>query len=207
MMQAPHIPTPRARHLTCAETAKLVRAALKKAFPGIKFSVRSETYAGGASIRVDWVDGPIVKQVDHLVQGFASARFDGMIDMQTTADHWLMPDGSVSVAFLNGTDRSMGTIPTVATDSPGPGAEMVHFGAHYVFTTRRFSPEFLGRIARQVAISEGCEPPALRISSYDGCAEIERPLSADWQDISLPANIATRWAHQTDARTFLRWEV
>ena len=40
------------RYLTCAETAKLARAALKQAFPGVRFSVRSDTYAGGASIHV-----------------------------------------------------------------------------------------------------------------------------------------------------------
>lgn len=34
---------------SCAETAKLLRQALKESFPGVKFSVRSSTYAGGAS--------------------------------------------------------------------------------------------------------------------------------------------------------------
>lgn len=35
------------RYLSCAETAKLVRQALKEAFPGVKFGVRSSTYSGG----------------------------------------------------------------------------------------------------------------------------------------------------------------
>ena len=46
-------------YLRCAETAKLLlRAALKEAFPEVAFSVRSRTYAGGASIDVTWRDGP-----------------------------------------------------------------------------------------------------------------------------------------------------
>jgi peptidoglycan hydrolase-like protein with peptidoglycan-binding domain len=71
------------RYLSCAETAKLVRAALKKAFPGVKFSVRSSTYAGGASIDVGWVDGPTTKEVDSIGKAFQGATFDGMIDLKS----------------------------------------------------------------------------------------------------------------------------
>lgn len=45
------------KRLTCAETAKLVRKELKKHFPGQKFSVRSHTYAGGASISIGSIVG------------------------------------------------------------------------------------------------------------------------------------------------------
>jgi hypothetical protein len=38
--------------------ASNIRAELKKAFPGVKFSVRSETFSGGDSIDVKWMDGP-----------------------------------------------------------------------------------------------------------------------------------------------------
>lgn len=40
------------KYLSCAETAKLIRQALKEAFPDMKFGVRSKTYSGGASIDV-----------------------------------------------------------------------------------------------------------------------------------------------------------
>jgi hypothetical protein len=40
------------KYLSAAETAVLVRAELKAAFPGVKFSVKTHTYAGGASIDV-----------------------------------------------------------------------------------------------------------------------------------------------------------
>ncbi len=72
-----------ARHLTCAETAKLLRAALRTGLPGVRFSVRSKTYSGGASIFVSWTDGPTSKQVDEIAQRFAGASFDGMVDLKS----------------------------------------------------------------------------------------------------------------------------
>jgi hypothetical protein len=42
----------RDQYVSAAQTAKLVRVALKQAFPATKFSVRTSTYAGGASVRV-----------------------------------------------------------------------------------------------------------------------------------------------------------
>ena len=68
------------KHLTCAETAKLVRKALKECFPGQKFSVRSSNYSMGASIRVEWTDGPNAEQVNAVVKRFEGATFDGMTD-------------------------------------------------------------------------------------------------------------------------------
>lgn len=69
-----------AHYYTCAETAKMVRKALSQAFAGIKFSVKSKTYAGGASINVAWQDGPCDALVDAVVQRFAGSFFDGMTD-------------------------------------------------------------------------------------------------------------------------------
>jgi Large polyvalent protein associated domain 29 len=71
-------------YLSCAETAKLIRAALKQALPGVKFSVQSKTYSGGASITVGWVDGPNEAQVKAVAGRFAGATFDGMIDLKSS---------------------------------------------------------------------------------------------------------------------------
>lgn len=68
------------KYLTCAETAKLIRTALKEAFPGVKFSVKSKTYSGGASITVGWTNGPTSDQVDGIVKAFEGSYFDGMTD-------------------------------------------------------------------------------------------------------------------------------
>lgn len=72
--------------ISVAETAKIVRAALKEAFPKIKFSVRSKSYSGGASITVSWTDGPTAKDVDAVVSKFQGASFDGMIDLKSYHD-------------------------------------------------------------------------------------------------------------------------
>lgn len=128
-------------YLTVAETAKLVRKALAKAFPGYIFTVRSNSYAGGASIDVGWRDGPPAKVVDSVVHGFAGGRFDGMIDMAYSVESWLEPDGTAYVAGNPGTQDSMGMDPGFVDDPRSPDARLVHFGADYVFTNRRLTPE------------------------------------------------------------------
>src|SRR5579883_516702 len=77
------------QYLSCAETAKLVRQALKESFPGVKFSVRSHTYSGGASIRIGWIDGPNAHQVDQVAKSFEGKYFDGMIDYAGYKNHAL----------------------------------------------------------------------------------------------------------------------
>jgi hypothetical protein len=77
------------RYITAADTAKLVRADLKVAFPGIKFSVRSKTYAGGASIDIHYTDGPIAAAVERIAKRYAGATFDGMTDYKGGVVHEL----------------------------------------------------------------------------------------------------------------------
>jgi hypothetical protein len=128
-------------YISVTETAKLVRAALKKAFPGIKFSVVSESYAGGASIDIRWEFGPTTKEVDAVGKQYASCDFDGSIDMETSWNHWLMPDGSTRIKGGPGTEGSMGYIQKIE-DTPMPeGAKPVRFGAHYVMSQRSFAPK------------------------------------------------------------------
>jgi hypothetical protein len=71
------------RYISCADTAKLIRPELKKNFPSIKFSVKSSSYAGGASIRIGWTDGPTSKAVEKVVKVFQGSTFDGMTDSKT----------------------------------------------------------------------------------------------------------------------------
>lgn len=65
------------------ETASIVRWALGESFPGVKFSVRSESYSMGCTIRVSWVDGPTGSQVNPILDRFSSSDFDSMQDMKT----------------------------------------------------------------------------------------------------------------------------
>ena len=140
------------KYLSCAETAKLVRTALKKNFLGVKFAVRSSVYSGGASIDVSWILGSTTKEVDAVAGQYESADFDGSIDMETRYDHWLLPDGSVIIKHGPGTEGSMGYIPAVSNPMPD-GAIPVSFGAHYVQCQRRYADRWEGEpiLINQVA--------------------------------------------------------
>lgn len=139
--------------LSCAETAKLVRKALKAEFPGQKFSVRSSVYSGGASIDVEWFDGPTTKQVDKILGRFEGKGFDGMIDMAYYVQHWMLPDGSIQLAKSPGTEDSRGVYPKIENAKPHPDAKLVHFGADYVTPNRRYTRETLTKVAAE-AIKE-----------------------------------------------------
>lgn len=70
------------KSISCTETAKLIRKALKEAFPDVKFSVQSSQYSGGASIRIRYTDGPNVNQVESVTDRFEGSYFDGQIDFK-----------------------------------------------------------------------------------------------------------------------------
>ena len=152
-------------------TAKLIRKALKKAFPAVKFSVRSSSYSGGASIRVGWMDGPSSKEVEAVAGAYSSGGFDGMIDLKYCSDEWLMPDGSVSPAKSRGTEGSMGSVPAYNYPAPGPGAKLVHFGADYVFFNRSVSAFAYGEAAAKVCADYGIEMPEIEVFK-DGTATV-----------------------------------
>lgn len=67
-------------YLSCAETAVMIRQVLKESFPGVKFSVRSSVYSGGASINIRYQDGPNADAVKAAVGIFEASYFDGSID-------------------------------------------------------------------------------------------------------------------------------
>jgi hypothetical protein len=60
--------------------AKNIRAELKQAFPGVKFSARTSSYSGGNSIDISWTDGPTTKQAEAITGKYAGGSFDGMTD-------------------------------------------------------------------------------------------------------------------------------
>lgn len=118
-------------YLTATETAKLVRTALKSAFPGVKFSITTKHHT---SVRVTWKDGPSSAEVKKIACQYEGGSFDAMIDLATHNEHYLLPDGSVilhrgeighSYGEIRGADKCM-----------VEGAKLVSFGANYIFCTR-----------------------------------------------------------------------
>lgn len=165
---------PKCRYLTVAETAKLVRQTLAKHFPNTKFSVRSKSYSGGASIDISWTDGERAKVVEAIVKGFEGRSFDGMNDLATCQDSWILPDGTADLAYRP--DSYGGSIPGYVSDAPHPNAELVHFGANYIFCNRHIS-DWDKREAEALAIIRECchcegDPPSDRFGGQwvDGLA-------------------------------------
>lgn len=173
-------------YLSCAATAKLIRAQLKAKFPGIKFGVRSSVYAGGASIDVVWTDGPTGKMVDAVVKPFEGGGFDGMIDMAYSVYAYLLPDGSAAFAQTSGTEGSAGTVPADKAWMPVAGAKRVHFGANYVFTTRKMSRAMVARALAAFQAKWGEQAAGMKIAeSYDGSAyvtDVPREIEVVWRD-------------------------
>jgi len=61
--------------------AKNLKIELDRTFPGIKFSVKSESYSGGDSIRLGWTDGPLQEEVEKVSNKYQEGSFDGMQDL------------------------------------------------------------------------------------------------------------------------------
>ncbi len=68
-------------HTEVALTAKAIRAELKKAFPKTKFSVRSDNFTGGDSVRIEWTHGASQPSVNLIVDKYQYGHFDGMNDI------------------------------------------------------------------------------------------------------------------------------
>ena len=179
------------KFLSCAETAKLVRTALKKNFTGVKFSVRSSVYSGGASIDVSWVLGPTTKEVDAIAGQNESANFDGSIDMETHYDHWLLPDGSAIIRHGPGTEGSMGYIPAVENPMP-VGAMPVSFGAHYIQCQRRYAAQWqdettlMNQVAADMCKLQGVawNGPTLAIGLF-GAGDTEQVTQYAWRLLNV----------------------
>lgn len=65
---------------TQAEAAKAIRIDLKKAFPQVRFRVKSKGYAGGESVYIEWENGPTYDSVNKLTAKYQYSEFDPMTD-------------------------------------------------------------------------------------------------------------------------------
>ncbi|HET6494549.1 MAG TPA: LPD29 domain-containing protein [Thermoleophilia bacterium] len=174
-------------YFTCAETARLVRKALKRDFPGVRFTVHSKTYAGGASVDVKWTDGPTTAEVKPLLDSFEGAGFDGMIDLKFYIQHYVR-DGEILGTRSAGTVGNAGVYPAW-DDGPFEGAELVHLGADFIFGERDYSPAFLERMIDETCDYWGiADKPAVTVSKYGGSAYIGQSDAA----LAIPANAGGR---------------
>ena len=73
-----------------AKAALMIKTILKREYPSVRFSVRSDNFANGNSVRISWVDGVPTKEIEGFARQFESGTFDGMTDCynyDNTANH------------------------------------------------------------------------------------------------------------------------
>jgi hypothetical protein len=156
MTITPGTEAPRTTYTRAAEIAKMIRAHLKREFPKVKFSVRTEH---GTSVNVVWTDGPTTDMVDKITHPYAGARFDGMYDLEYHARAWYCPEHGARVAETFGhsftADARAGHGNGVHESRCCAKAEILNSLAKYVFTRRELSPEFRAELESTVAEREG----------------------------------------------------
>lgn len=140
-------------HISRVTTAKLIRRALARHFPGSTFSVRKDA----TSIRVTWTDGPSKSEVNGIVGGYEGRGFDGMIDLAYYIQSWVMPDGSAEHAESRGTEGSAGVDPAFKNDRPHPDAVKVSTGV-YVSLSRTLSENAEAKLRAAFKAEKGYEP-------------------------------------------------
>lgn len=64
-------------YISTVDTAKMIRAALKVAFPATKFSVRKGTGTGSSWLSVSWEDGPTDRMVDDVTINYQGSYYTG----------------------------------------------------------------------------------------------------------------------------------
>lgn len=143
----------RTEYLTTAETAALIRAKLKRAFPGVPFSVRARrgdsvdvAYEGvdhfepmpdGYRRKTVYKPGmPTKAEVEAVVHPYQGGGFDGMIDMAYDTTVLLDANGDVVGSRSTGTEGSRGTVPawdsTDTYEAVTRAVRRVH-AARYIF--------------------------------------------------------------------------
>lgn len=123
----------------CVIAAKNIRIELKRAFPSVRFSVKTDKFAGGDAVRVSWIDGATVAQVDEIVDKYKAGSFDGMTDCYDYANSlwgeafgdtkYVSTDREFSDEFILGVlAKFTGTI----DGEPFPSLDDYRQGRHYM---------------------------------------------------------------------------
>lgn len=129
-----------------AKGAANLKADLEKNFPGVKFSVRSDTFAGGNAIRVSWTDGPTEKDVQEIADQYQHGWFDGMTDCYnyTSGDYsrgsakWVTWSRHISPALYIQAAKMIGyDINTGESDRMGNLPGLDYEQSHHVYRKAR----------------------------------------------------------------------
>jgi hypothetical protein len=174
------------QYLSCAETAALIRKQLAKHFPETKFYIRSKVYSGGASIDIDYIDGPTESAVKRITSSFEGAEFDGMVDLKSYNTGYLLPDGSAALAVYAKDSQT-----DIHFTSPHPDAQRVHFGADFIFVNRHYSEEFARPKLEKFAQEQNIEIK-YRTNGYMWISHNNKKPCFDWE---MPRAL-DHWQHE-----------
>jgi len=68
-------------HSSAMLCANAIKKELKTKFPNIKFSVKSQNFAGGNSVTIRYTDGTAKPEVEDVTRKYQYGHFDGSIDL------------------------------------------------------------------------------------------------------------------------------
>ena len=71
---------------SAANCSAAIKAELSKIYPGVKFSVRSDTFSGGNSVHIGWSDGPTSDEVETITGKYQYGHFNGMEDIYESSN-------------------------------------------------------------------------------------------------------------------------
>jgi hypothetical protein len=94
--------------------AKNIRTELKAAFPGVKFSVTSETFSGGDAVDIGWELGPTTKQVEAITGKYQEGSFNGMEDIYETNRENIWPDIFGGAKYVSENRSEAGALDIIA---------------------------------------------------------------------------------------------
>ena len=136
---------------TAPESAKLLKAHLRRVFPGVAFSVRLSRGTGYGYCDISWTDGPTEPAVMDVARPYQGTTFNGMIDLEEYVAGANLPDGRrtglrgiactrhLSAALLRDLVAQVGVDYHVPREN-WPTVIESEFGAHLDGTADRTSP-------------------------------------------------------------------
>lgn len=164
-------------YVSLDDTLKLLRAELKREFPGTKFSIRRSRGTGYGYVHVGWTDGPTDAEVSAITRGYEGEGFDGMTDCRYSIEH-------------------------VGADAKGSPVR-IHHGTRGILTSRKLSAALVNTlIARVVSYWGGVENPPVAVEGSWGYT-----LRPEVGHLNIRADVALDWhaaIHRAAGGSYIR---
>ena len=167
----PHLVPVSERANSLVAAAKNIRIELSRAFPDVRFSVRSDRFSGGDAIRISWVDGPTTAQVDAIAKRYEAGTFDGMTDTYNyRADHgWCdaFGDAKYVQTHRDYSDaliaRVLGRVYREWCDADVPAPTVEDYRAGRIYTVRARCGDFTREVHRAMHRHNLSDPQCGRV--------------------------------------------